>query len=147
MTPSPQFSTATDLDLSAPPIRSQWIARLCAAVSWLNQGGGIGLLVLAALFAGPVFAQKKLAEIPRWTVENIESVPTAPCPGSVDKAPARVLRVILDRQYPVLNRRTWLEVDGQRLGPARRSADLRSLSVPLPSLIQVGPDSPGSQGV
>lgn len=104
---------------------------------WRNRLPAIVLLV-GGLLAGSALAQPAPVNIIGWQVE----APSARGVAVASDAPAqRQLRVMLDRAYPVMARLSWIEVDGKRLGPARESADLRSLSVPLPASIRVGPDS------
>lgn len=136
MAPFAPPSIVIDLDISTPPTgRRGWFARMHAAGSWLLHGGGLGLLVITLLFAGPVFARQELAAIVGWRIERL---PVTNDSRPLYQAPPRVLRVMLNRQYPVMDRRTWIDVDGYRLGPAIQSADLRSLSVPLPTSVEIG---------
>ena len=95
------------------------------------------VLLGGVLSAGGVLAQPAPANIIGWQVDATP-VRGAATASQATGAPAeRQLRVMLDRAYPVMARLTWVEVDGRRLGPARESADLRSLSVPLPASVQV----------
>lgn len=137
---------STPLDIRALAQRHfcRWTAgakSLATALRRFRLVGGGGVLLVAVLFAGPVVARQELAAIKGWRIENATSVPTAKDSVLRGKAPPRQLRVLLNRQYPVLDRGTWIDVDGHRLGPARYSEDLRSLSVLLPPSIRIGPKS------
>ncbi|MCC7635845.1 hypothetical protein [Stenotrophomonas rhizophila] len=114
---------------AGPPRLRGWCHHLLAIV-----------LLAGALSAGGAFAQPAPANIIGWQVEA-PPVRGATASPATDAPAERQLRVMLDRAYPVMARLTWVEVDGKRLGPARESADLRSLSVPLPASVQVSPAS------